>query len=407
VKKAKLSVLLGSIFILQVFTLGPALSAPMSSASYSIPSLTISSGGHTGLQSTSYKLQDIKGQAVIGSGSSASFGLGIGGVYGTLAPGGGVRGEGVPGGVVDTGRIRGTWIERTGTGVTLHWGFDSLGATDVKIYYRRGAYSATATDYGNDLTSAGALPGTTTSAPHNGILNDGNNYFYRVVPAIASRSDIMNLAHNSITVAKMDFNTTTGYNVFNLSLSQYPDDYSIQKVIGDQLTYTRTSGTSILPGDEILSYGTREVRFLSATYSAPGSWAGDQIKLYLLKDFVIRIREGNTSPRNVSIVGRLPNAPYSYRVFEGYNGFGLSLADKTIIDAGFVGDSIGSGVPFSGTITVLGDEIYRYVRPSFLSVIYSSLTWGPAPSLFNLEANKGYYYRRRAGKREFDWLFRP
>ena len=123
-KKAKLSVLLGVTSFMLAVAIMPAFSGPMSSSSYSIPSLTISSGGHTSLQSSSYKLQDIKGQAVIGSSGSSSYGLGLGGIYGTLVtvPPETIRGEGAGYGLgPDDGLIRNTRIRIEGNDIVVSW----------------------------------------------------------------------------------------------------------------------------------------------------------------------------------------------------------------------------------------------------------------------------------------------
>jgi hypothetical protein len=203
VKKAKLSVLLGSIFIILVFSLGPASSTPLSSSSYSIPSLTISSGGHTGLQSSSYKLQDIKGQAVIGYGASSSYGLGIGGVYGTLVPAAVeiIRGEGAGYGLgPDDGLIQNTRIRIVdGNDIVVSW-TRTGGIASVDIW------QSADEDYNPDGTWATTDTNfTATERRYTGIVrNVPHKAYYRVVPYRTTRDNIHLRSNNAITVGKFD-----------------------------------------------------------------------------------------------------------------------------------------------------------------------------------------------------------
>lgn len=224
-KKAKLSVLLGSMFIMLVFILGPALSTPMTSSSYSIPSLTISSGGHIGLQSTSYKLQDIKGQAVIGAGSSASFGLGLGGVYGTLGVEGLVEGLGVG----DTGLIRNTRIVRENDGnpstpdrILLYWEYAAgSGLTRADIWEFRGADAAFNSNASTGWIKPSSSPFTGTSADTGRFSSDGQNSYYRIVPAGTAQINIMDLALNTRVAGKIDIRFPGG-GIANYKLMSVP-----------------------------------------------------------------------------------------------------------------------------------------------------------------------------------------
>lgn len=178
----------------------PAFSTPMSSSSYSIPSLTISSGGHTGLQSSSYKLQDIKGQAVIGSGASGSYGLGLGGVYGTLGEGGGGGGGGgMPGLGPDDGLIQNTRIRIDGNDIVLSWTrTGSVASVDIwrsadEDYNPAGAWTRIDT---NITVSEQRYTGIVRNVPHKA--------YYRVVPNLTDLTNIHLRSNNAITVGKFD-----------------------------------------------------------------------------------------------------------------------------------------------------------------------------------------------------------
>gem|GEM_PF-1758025 len=193
--------------MLAMVAIMPAFSTPMSSDSYSIPSLTISSGGHTGLQSDSYKLQDIKGQAVIGSGASDSYGLGLGGVYGTLGEGGG--GPEAFGG--DVGIIQNTQIFRNtttpGSNLKLTWTFRAgSGVTQADIWRLSGPamnYSEIATWTNVFTTTAGATEYVDTLLSPT-VVGDGKNAYYRVVPTGTPSGQIFTYENNARTAAKID-----------------------------------------------------------------------------------------------------------------------------------------------------------------------------------------------------------
>jgi hypothetical protein len=85
----------------------------MTSESYSIVVPTISSGGSASMESGSYRMMDIKGQAVIGSGTSPAYSAELGGVY--AEAGAFAAEEGVPEGTV---RL---YIARQGSDVKIYW----------------------------------------------------------------------------------------------------------------------------------------------------------------------------------------------------------------------------------------------------------------------------------------------
>lgn len=210
-KKAKLIGLLGATSLVLVIAIMPAFSAPMTSATYSIPSLTISSGGSNGLQSTTYKLQDIKGQAVIGSGASTTYGIGLGGVYGTLG-GGGVEAFGG-----DVGLIQNTQIFRNttapGSNLKLTWTYRAgSGVTQADIWRLSGPsanYSEVVSWTKIFTTPAGVTEYLDTlSGPP--VVGDGENAYYRVVPAGRASDQIFTYENNARTAAKVDVQLTSG-----------------------------------------------------------------------------------------------------------------------------------------------------------------------------------------------------
>jgi hypothetical protein len=351
VKKAKLSVLLGSIFIILVFSLGPVYSTPLSSASYSIPSLTISSGGHTGLQSSSYKLQDIKGQAVIGYGSSASYGLGIGGVYGTLVtiPPETIRVEGAGYGLgPDDGLIQNTRIRIEGSDIVLSW-TRTGGIASVDIWrsadedYNPGG---TWTQMNTPTTPIAAL-----EQRYSGIVrNVPHKAYYRVVPSGTALLSIHLRSNNAITVGKFDLvNLPAATNLISTPLVCFTGS-TISNVFSGQLD-----------GLTFYDFDDANQTYLETTTLSHG------------KSYWVTL----PTIKTVTIVGGVPNIAFNSTIY-GTSKYNLIASPTAKAIAPFI---TGANLPALGT----ANQVYLFSNTD-------QTYFGLRETTFGFNPGVGYWY---------------
>jgi hypothetical protein len=176
--------------------------AAMSGGGYSIPFMTIDGGGQT-LSSDGYEVLDMKGQSVIGE--SADGRVGLGGIYGLLST------AEAPVIISDAGLIHNTWIERRPDGtIRLHWDY-TPGIVSADIWRLSGDGRAFTSDTGEWPGAAiGVGVGATQFDDPTVRAMDGNNAYYRVVPAGTPQPNIFGsdpasgTPYNERTVGKID-----------------------------------------------------------------------------------------------------------------------------------------------------------------------------------------------------------
>jgi hypothetical protein len=353
VKKAKLSVLLGSIFIILVFSLGPAYSTPLSSASYSIPSLTISSGGHTGLQSSSYKLQDIKGQAVIGYGSSASYGIGIGGVYGTLVPGEG----GISAWSVDP-HVQNLSIRRNGLNIEVYWNTDDA-TLKFWVFRKRGVFGDAVAGW-----DPGADNGSRTVYVDTNQVGTGlDQIYYRVLSTPSGTTSVdINQIVGKVAVGKKNLTVNTGWNQVAVPFTPMAVNESV--------------GTNFAVGDQLWAYR-------SGRYAAPISYSGTAweagIEIATGEGYGLKIMSVAAPAGAVkTLIGAVKAGSFTRAVAADWNLIGNPYAKNLTGDSGL-------------TNGANGDQIWEWAGSAFLSPkTFSGTSWSAAPAL---EIGKGYGYK--------------
>ena len=340
----------------------PALSTPMVSSSYSIPSLTISSGGHTGLQSSSYKLQDIKGQAVIGSGASSSYGLGLGGVYGTL---GGEGGE-ISGLGTDDGLIRNTRIRIDGNDVVISWTRTS-GVASADIW-------RSTEDYNPSGAWVKVRTGLTALEERDGgiVRNDPHSAFYRVVPNGTLIENIHSRGNNAITVGKLDLvNLPAATNLISTPLVCFTGN-SINNVFSGQL-------------DGLTFYSFDDRR------SPSGQRYSETTTILVGKSYWVTFPERKT----VSIVGAVPTETFNQIIY-GNRSYNLIGSPTAKILSPFSSAGLPALESFSENQVYLFDNAETARK-------YIGLREEP----FNFIPGVGYWYFH-AGSSDFSWtLTRP
>jgi hypothetical protein len=344
----------------------------MSSASYSIPSLTISSGGHTGLQSTSYKLQDIKGQAVIGYGSSASYGLGIGGVYGTLPP----REEGISAWSVDP-HVSNLRIRRDGTTIYVYWDTDLTVMEGMSpnfyIYAKEGPFENISTNW----TYYGVARGRTYFGHADQVGTGLSQVYYRVI----SENVKENLT-NKPSVGKINITANTGWNQFAVPFIPMAvnESVGVNFTAGDQLWAWRRDA-SAPPGGAFVA----PIRF-------DGTNWGTEIEIAAGEGYGLKIVSTALPAGTVkTLIGAVKAGAFSRAVANGWNLIGNPYAKNLVGSSGLTGGRD-------------GDQLWEW--NAFLSPAagflapkrFNGTAWSSDP---NLEIGKGYGYKHLGSG--FNW----
>jgi hypothetical protein len=368
----------------------PVLASEMRSpdGQYMIPVLNIPGGSSASFGDGNYQAYDLKGQGVVGSSESTGYIIRLGGIIAQ----GALVSTGETGGpttievtINDTGRIRQTWIERTGNDVVLHWGYDSAGPTAVNIWAKLGGdYSAAGTDYSTDL---GVVDYGTTSFAVSDICRNKNNYYFRIVPKPLVDPDRMAGANNSITVAKIGYVLVKPYNLIGIPLvptsATAPDpadhhDQRLDSVIGDQLA----TGTQIYMYD--LS-NPADRKYQRATFNGR-AWENPFLVAPCAGYWVYRDPTQSDPEQIVSIVGQVVNTDYSGSLGNLY----------TLISNPYpiVRSQSALAIPAAP-----GDQLYLFrelVSPQDYQISqYGGVAWSPAMSVL---PGKGYwYYKGGAG----------
>jgi len=171
--------------------------AGMTNESYAIPSLTVSSGGAPSLESTGYRLHDLKGQGVIGVSTKDAFTAELGGLYGEIGAAV-VERPGLPWGSVPL------YISRQASDIKITWEADFV---NPQIYVLTGKGSG---EYVNTydttkwvrVASAGALDpltrtgftytSVTRTLLHTGQVGGGSlEAYYKGIQATRAPTEII------------------------------------------------------------------------------------------------------------------------------------------------------------------------------------------------------------------------
>jgi len=180
------------VFVFCSLVFGPPSHA-MTSESYAIPSLTISSGGSASMESENYRMQDIKGQAVTGYSSSDSYGMGLGGMYGEVPmvmPAPEVWSE--------DPHVRNLRIRRSGSDIVVEWNKEPDTYTGSFYVFRRvGAFENLPTNW-----NRGIDVGNNVSYTDAGQVGDGDDQvYYRVLSTSEKNALVNKVAVGKVNVA--------------------------------------------------------------------------------------------------------------------------------------------------------------------------------------------------------------
>jgi hypothetical protein len=292
----------------------------------------------------------------------------------------------IPGGTVeinDTGRIRNTWIERTSTGVTLHWGFDYQGPTNAKIYIAKtDQYPTTAGDYTlyNNVSSA------ITQQPIPNV-DLGEITYFRVVPELLVNGNMLDDANNSVTASKFSWWLPKGLSLVNAPI--YPTaatgdpanlhiDRNLNNIIGNQL---------VAVGCAVYSWDMSDPNFtqwtlVPANYDGTSFGSPPPFSIELAKGlWIYRNLADNVDVRSVTVVGVVRNVDFSQNIERSLNLIGSPFPLRTYSISTF-------GLAGSGA----GDSLYYWDGTALAPVNYLQTGWEQAS--FPINPWMGYWYYR-------------
>ena len=215
------------------FVISPAYATPMTGGGYTIPSLTISSGGAANSIGGSYSLQIMTGQTVIGRSTGTPYEAQLGGIYALSGTSEGGETDIIPGsetdnGVIFTTRIAFVPVSGASDRVRLSWAYrEGSGVTQVDIWKLAGANISFSTEDASPLVwiklNDAGVAGTTYD-DNAERKQDGRNAYYRIVPVGTSRAQLFGnsasgIPNNARTVAKVDVGIGVGYNLITYPLN--------------------------------------------------------------------------------------------------------------------------------------------------------------------------------------------
>ncbi len=308
-----------------------------------------------------------------------------------------------PGGsteAADDGWIYNTYITRDGPAltdtITLHWSYNT--GSPVPGTSEVWEYKGTGTPFTSETTVWGAGPIATFAAGETqytvtGIhVRDGQNAYYRVVPAGRSQSQIFGddgvKAYNKRTVGKVDLDLSTQYNSwvnpFNINYIDIPT------LLGDQL----------LEGDQMFWWDQPTQGYQMAT-KVGSSWTavhnfefGDGFFLYVTPAHYAAYVP-STNPARVCLVGTVGN-------FVG--GIVKNLGTKYNL-VGYPYPVVQTA-PAVGLAGREGDQIFRWNASSQGFTMSTNVggTWNDL-SVASFEVGSGKFYYCPTNVGAYDWNF--
>lgn len=280
--------------------------------------------------------------------------------------------------VNDNGQIQKTWIERLSNGdVKLHWVIADTTVTAVDIWQlttpTRESYKeinrtglAWAKAYSNVSANEQAI---------SNILNNGSNYYFRVVPTGVSApfgSTTAGVPYNSISVGKIDVEVFPGLNLFTMPLIMTSAVSTDPNHIDTRLS--QAVNGQLVDGEDFYSW-TGSTLSLSdnsgGTWSQPNATVGDGLGYWV----------NAKTQKFVSLTGLVPNAPFQDNLTAGLNLIGYPLPLNNV------------GIGQIGFNAVSGDDFYWWddTGKTLKIISLSGTTWPTDPNLI-LIIGKGNWY---------------
>ncbi|KAF0134074.1 MAG: hypothetical protein FD145_928 [Candidatus Saganbacteria bacterium] len=284
--------------------------------------------------------------------------------------------------IIDTGRIRMTWIEKdTPDTAKLHWAYDVNGPTAVKIYAKSGGeFTRTPVDY----TFVADVPPAIMEYQISGANAKGTNY-YRVIPEpLLVNTDVLSDANNSITVAQVTIPINKAENFVGCSLyttsakgavNYFHVDKSLNNILSGQLSEGSSIYSFNMADPDYSKRYLEKTTYLNGSFGNPPPFGFDLSKGYL----VYRSLDDATD-RNLVFVGIIKNTDFKGEIDTAYNLISSPFTKKYLLsNFGF------------GTSPVDGDAFYYWSQKgSYLEKVFrNNGKWDPE---HNVVFEKGYWY---------------
>jgi hypothetical protein len=391
--------------------------AEMASSQYAIPSLSVTAGGSASLESAKYHLVDLKGQGVIGSMSSESYGLGLGGIYGELGPAA-VTAPGVPYGTVPL------FISRSGTNVVVTW---EAAYVNPEIYVLSGDGQGRYTNVAGGWTRisrAGRLESPLPSewdfdyfAGSRQLINNGEvgggapEVYYKGLQAGITTSTIdptpgptfgRNCFAAAWGVGKVNLTIAGGkrWTLFSMPFLNSPTD--VNEILAGQVDYS--AGADAITSVRVFSH--ENGGWNRASYFNGTSWQavpGLNAAIYDGNKGLYVLTRAADTDKPVTIVGQIKqlDASTAYTIRSNWNVVGLPYPvlmdiNRLSLNAGVKSDNLD-----------LADRVYGHKNFGFNTCSYLKAdgTWAPLPGLEGFSAVNAkplYYLSKSSGDKPWE-----
>lgn len=355
-----------------------------------IPALFVAPGGTLESFTSSYRLMDIKGQALVGKTSGGGISLEAGGTAFW-------RGEEAPPGTVRLSIERAA--DARGSAVRVRWA-----STRVPDIYMASSYPGAdwtrivdGTAVPPSVISADFSPSSPTEyIDHRNQVGTGISQVY--YKGLIAGNDMATFLSSAEAVGKFNWTCAQGFNLVSLPFRSFGTT-EVAAVVGTQLP----SALSTEPSNNIYNYEEAAGASYKASYISSAWSFTSPFRLNLSKGYWVEVNKPQSpEPTIVTVVGAV-NEEASRSIIRGFNLLGSPLAASREVEAARF--TAGTPGAFSGTAVDPGDQIYVY-DPSATAVLTDGRFAFSSP--FSLRVGRGFWYEAKKGGpyTPYNWTIR-
>ncbi|HTY13022.1 MAG TPA: hypothetical protein VMD02_02410 [Candidatus Omnitrophota bacterium] len=266
--------------------------------------------------------------------------------------------------------IQNTKIARVGRDIELSWDYNpAYPVESVDIWVLSGEnieFARTASRFSLVNRLAGTSYKETLFK-----FGDGQNCYYRIVPAGTSKDQIFDDTLNDRTVGKVDLKLKQGFNLIALPLLPQAGN-RVTDIFTDQLK----------EGDQVVYFDNKEKDYRTATYSVKGWDLSRAFSIFAGQGFFVR---ASSDSQVLTFLGRVYE-DYKPVIFDGANLVGNSTPQTKELNKDLF------GLTFSGTPLNPQDAIYSYGPANKAELIEDFFAFSHD---FVLPPGAGYWYYRK------------
>jgi hypothetical protein len=388
--------------LIMTFVISAPALAEMSGGGYSIPLLAISSGGSASMEGGSYRMQDIKGQGVIGSSSGGGYTVGMGGIYALAGPT-----------IIEGDWPYGTvplYISRLPGGSILRITWEARFINpEIYVLMGNGQGRYASGEGWTKVTQGGTFVSGLPSGPdwdfsmgaidleHNSQVGRGTGEaYYKGLQAGVSPT-----ASNPRVAGKTFLQSAWGVGKVNVILNRGWNSVSSPFVAGTFGSDTGVVGNNFGNGDSANFWG-EAIQDMEIVYVFSGGTWGSVANILIpgrgCMFNISSLAEGVT--RTITLVGSVSTVEVTREIRAGLNDIGNPFP-RALVSGGF---SPASADPPSNLVT--GDTLNEWGRTDFSNaIIYNAATSSWAGSL-TFRPGAGYWYNHVSTAGPFRWTVR-